>query len=102
MQIITISGNLTADASALVDQSGKEYISFKVAVNEVRKGEKSATFYDVTAPKTGVFDYLKKGQGVIVCGSLSISVVEKDDKTFTNIRVFAREVELVGQGKAAQ
>ena len=59
----------------LQDQNGKEYMSFRVAVNDTRKGEKTSTFYDVTAVRTGVLDYLKKGQGVIVSCHLSISFV---------------------------
>ena len=51
----------------------------------------------MTAVRTGVLDYLKKGQGVIVSGHLSVSFVEKDGKTFTNIDVFARDLELTGQ-----
>ena len=74
MQNITISGNLTGDARVLQDQNGKEYMSFRVAVNDI-----------------------KKGQGVIVSGHLSVSFVEKDGKTFTNIDVFARDLELTGQ-----
>ena len=97
MQNITISGNLTGDARVLQDQNGKEYMSFRVAVNDTRKGEKTSTFYDVTAVRTGVLDYLKKVQGVIVSGHLSISFVEKDGKTFTNVDVFARDLELTGQ-----
>ena len=58
---------------------------------------KTSTFYDVTAVRTGVLDYLKKGQGVIVSGHLSVSFVEKDGKTFTNIDVVARDLELTGQ-----
>ena len=56
MQNITISGNLTGDARVLQDQNGKEYMSFRVAVNDTRKGEKTSTFYDVTAVRTGGLD----------------------------------------------
>ena len=65
MQNITISGNLTGDARVLQDQNGKEYMSFRVAVNDTRKGEKTSTFYDVTAVRTGVLDYLKKAAGAL-------------------------------------
>ena len=81
MQNITISGNLISDARLFNDQSGKEYMSFRVAVNDIRKGEKNTTYYDVTASKTGVMDYLKKGQGVIVSGKLTIEAV-----SYTHLR----------------
>jgi len=96
MQNITISGNLTADAKAFQDQNGRDFMSFHVAVNDMHKGEKTSTFYDVIAPKTGVFDYLKKGQGVIVSGPLTISTTDKDGKSYTNINVYARDLELSG------
>ena len=98
MQNITISGNLISDARLFNDQSGKEY--FRVAVNDIRKGEKNTTYYDVTASKTGVMDYLKKGQGVIVSGKLTIEAIDKDGKSFVNINVFARDLELYGQQRA--
>lgn len=102
MQNITISGNLTGDARLLQDQSnGKEYMSFRVAVNDTHKGEKTTTYYDVTATRTGVFDYLKKGQGVIISGHITISSAEKDGKTFTNLDIFARDLELTGQPKSS-
>ena len=47
MQNITISGNLTGDARVLQDQNGKEYMSFRVAVNDTRKGEKTSTLVKV-------------------------------------------------------
>ena len=100
MQNITISGNLISDARLFNDQSGKEYMSFRVAVNDIRKGEKNTTYYDVTASKTGVMDYLKKGQGVIVSGKLTIEAIDKDVKSFVNINVFARDLELYGQQRA--
>ena len=100
MQNITISGNLISDARLFNDQSGKEYMSFRVAVNDIRKGEKNTTYYDVTASKTGVMDYPKKGQGVIVSGKLTIEAIDKDGKSFVNINVFARDLELYGQQRA--
>ena len=100
MQNITISGNLISDARLFNDQSGKEYMSFRVAVNDIRKGEKNTTYYDVTASKTGVMDYLKKGQGVIVSGKLTLEAIDKDVKSFVNINVFARDLELYGQQRA--
>ena len=99
MQNITISGNLASDARTIQGQNGNENMSFSVAVNDMRKGEKTVTYYDVSCPKTGVFDYLKKGQGVVVSGRLAISTVEKDDRTYTNINVYARDLELTGAPK---
>ena len=57
-------------------------MSFRVAVNEKRKDKQTTTYYDVTGVKTGVFDLLKKGQGVVVNGKFSITTTQKDDKEF--------------------
>ena len=99
MQNITISGNLASDARTIQGQNGNENMSFSVAVNDMRKGEKTVTFYDVFALRTGVFDYLRKGQGVVVNGRLSISTADRDGRTYTNIDVMAREIELTGGPK---
>lgn len=99
MQNITISGNLTSDATISPNQNGGENMSFRVAVNDNRKGEKTTTFYDVVASRNGAFDYLKKGQSVVVCGRLAISVVEKEGKTYTNLDIYARDIELTGGQK---
>lgn len=96
MQSIIISGKLTSDVRSAQDQNGREFMTFSVAVNDRRKGEETTTYYDVTGAKTGIFDYLKKGQGVIVSGKLSIFNTEKDGKQFLNIQVSARDIELVG------
>ena len=100
MQNITISGNLISYARLFMEKSRKENMSFRVAVNDIRKGEKNTTYYDVTASKTGVMDYLKKGQGVIVSGKLTLEAIDKDGKSFVNINVFARDLELYGQQRA--
>lgn len=99
MQNIIISGNLTSDARIAHDQNGKEFMSFRVAVNDRKKGEQNTTFYDVTGVKTGVYDLLKKGQGVIVSGKLSIVMTKKDDKDYVNINISARDIELNGSRK---
>lgn len=99
MQNITISGNLTSDVKVAHDQNGREFMSFRVAVNDRRRNEDTTTFYDVTGAKTGVFDYLSKGQGVIVSGKLSIFETEKDGKKYNNIQVAARDIELTGGRK---
>ena len=99
MQIIIISGNLTSDARIAHDQNGKEFMSFRVAVNEKRKDKQTTTYYDVIGVKTGVFDLLKKGQGVVVNGKFSITTTQKEDKEFTNYNISARDIELSGSRK---
>ena len=99
MQIIIISGNLTSDARIAHDQNGKEFMSFRVAVNEKRKDKQTTTYYDVTGVKTGVFDLLKKGQGVVVNGKFSITTTQKEKKEVSNHNMSARHMKLSGSRK---
>jgi hypothetical protein len=46
----------------------------------------------VTCAKSGVLEFLKKGQQVFVSGRLSLSVNLKDDKAYLNARVKARDL----------
>ena len=91
-QRIDLIGNLVADAEVRTGKDGNEFISFRVAANEYHGEEKRATFYEVNCHKSGVIEYLKKGQQVYVSGRLSISSVCKDGKAYTNAYVSAANV----------
>ena len=47
--------------------------------------------------KTGVLEYLKKGQKVQVIGNFRFSMTNKDGRSFPNLQVNALSVELVGK-----
>ena len=47
--------------------------------------------------KTGVLEYLKKGQKVQVIGNFRFSMTNKDNRSFPNLQVNALSVELVGK-----
>lgn len=99
MQIITICGNLAEDAIAKArkDDPSKEFIAFKVMVNETYGNEKTTTAFDVIYSKTKIFDYLKKGQKVIVVGDLTVTQNTKDGITYTNLSIRPHRIELAGQ-----
>jgi single-stranded DNA-binding protein len=103
MQQIFIVGNLTRDAEAksTTRQGVKsEFVSFTVACNEQSGDSDSATFYDVTMPKTAVLDYLKKGQKVAVSGRFQFSLSKDDNgKEWPHLNVRAQSVELAGAAK---
>lgn len=102
MQQIIITGNLVADAQLKTKKNNgepdTEFITFKVASNN-RIGEVTeTTYYDVSYRKTRVFDYLKKGQSVLVSGSLrhTVSTGEDGNKYF-NLQIYNATVELTGK-----
>ena len=96
LQKIEIIGNLVSDAELRAGKDGKEFISFRVAASEQSGEEKKTTYYDVNQGKSGVLDYLKKGQQVYVSGRLSISAVCKDGKAFLNAYISAKDLVLLG------
>ena len=94
LQKIDLIGNLVADAEIRSGKEGGEYIAFRVAVSEHSGEEKNTTYYEVTCSKSGVIEYLKKGQQVFVSGRLSINAVCKDGKAYQNNYVSAVFVNL--------
>ena len=100
MAKIIILGNLTADAEAkstVKNDKTVEFVTFSVAENERRGDENVPTYYDVMMGKTGVLEYLKKGQKVQVIGNFRFSMTTKDGRSFPNLQVNALSVELVGK-----
>lgn len=102
MEFIHLLGNLTADAalrSTVRNGVKSEFVSFKMACN-YRSGDQTVTtYYDVTAAKTGVFEYLKKGRSVAVAGRLHFAMTpdEKGAK-WPHLNVSAVMVELPPSG----
>ena len=68
--------------------------SASASLSENSGEEKRTTYYEVSCHKSGVIDYLKKGQQVFVSGRLSISAVCKDGKAYQNAYVSAAFVNL--------
>ena len=103
MQNIFIIGRLTEDAVAksTTRQGVKsEFVSFKVACNEEKGDERSATFYDAIMNKTGIFEYLKKGQMVAIMGRFRFTQT-KDDKgnLWPHLNISVTDIQLVGGSK---
>lgn len=96
LQKVEIIGNLVSDAEVKNGKDGKEFVSFRVAVNEGNGEEKKATYYDISYVKSGLLQYLTKGQLVYVSGRLSLSAVAKDGKAFLNAYVGAKDIVLLG------
>lgn len=105
MQNILLIGNITSDAVVRSDtrQGAKsEFVSFTLACNEQRGDERTATFYDVICARTGVLDYLKKGQKVAVNGRFRFAVTQDESgKSHVHLNVSAYNVELCGSAARA-
>lgn len=99
MQTIIISGNLAKDAEIITAKDGGEFLRFDVAVNDGRDKDEKPTYYSCRMKKSGVADYLKKGRFVTVMGSLKVSIVPKDDKTYVNLDVWVLNLDLAPMGK---
>lgn len=89
----TITGRLTKDPELKTTPSGKEVVSFSVAVNGFKEGD--THFFDVTAwEKTAqlVSKYFHKGSRILVHGSLQHRTWEKDGKRQSKVEINAREI----------
>lgn len=103
---VILQGRLTADPEAKSTQAGVSVCRFTIAVDRRFKGEngaKEADFIEVVAWRQTadfVAQYFKKGQEIIVCGSLQIrkwtdnngnkrvsAEVVADEATFSGVKV---------------
>ena len=84
MQTVIITGNLAKDAEVLTSKEGNELLRFDVAVNDGRDKDEKPTYYTCR---------------MTVMGSLKVSVVPKDDKTFVNLDVWVLNLDLAPMGK---
>ena len=96
LQKVEVIGNLVSDAEVKNGKDGREFVTFRVAVNEGSGEDKKTTYYDVNYVKSGLLQYLKKGQQLYVSGKLSISAVLKDGKAYLNAYVSAKDIVLIG------
>lgn len=96
---IILQGRLTADPEAKSTQAGVSVCRFTIAVDRRFKGEngaKEADFIEVVAWRQTadfVAQYFKKGQEIIVCGSLQMRKwKDKDGNNRISAEVVADEV----------
>jgi single-stranded DNA-binding protein len=94
MKVITIVGTIGRDCEVRENKGG-EFATFSVAVNKGYSRDAGTDWFQVNYYNTKLAQYLTKGKKVVVSGSLDI--VEKDGRTFYNIR--ANQVEFAGDAK---
>ena len=100
LQKIEIIGNLVSDAELKSGNDGRQFIVFRVGVYENIGDERRSTFYDVSYPNGGIFNYLKKGRQVYVSGKLSLGINQWEGKSYLNARISAKDIELCGSRDA--
>lgn len=93
---VSLVGNITADPVLRTTHSGDAVANFTVAVSEGTKDNPQTGFYDVSVWKHlahNVADSLKKGNRVIVTGTLRTSVWQtKEGENRTKVQVTADNV----------
>ena len=94
MKAITIVGTIGRDCE-IRENKGGEFATFSVAVNKGYSRDAGTDWFQVSYYNTKLAQYLTKGKKVVASGSLEI--VDKDGRTFYNIR--ANQLEFAGDAK---
>ena len=100
LNTVTITGRLTKDPEMKTTQSGKNVVSFSVAVNGYKEGDVS--YIDVTAwEKTAelISKYFNKGSRILISGQLQQRSWEKDGKRQSKIEINVRDVVFIDPKK---
>ena len=97
MQRIEIIGNLAKDAVRVEGQNGgNPFMSLTVICNDRRGDAEYKNAYEVTAPVSGVLDFLKKGKAVWVAGYPSARAYQSmEGEPAAQMRISAQSIELL-------
>ncbi len=104
MVIVNVLGRLGADAELVSGKNG-QFLSFRMATDDRKSGEKITTWFRVTlngdrAPK--IVEYLTKGKLVNVIGTESVGTYQaKDGTTQVSREINASNIEFVSVGSGA-
>lgn len=98
---VNFNGRLGADAEVRQSKEGKEFITFSVAVNEKRNGEKRTIWMRVRSDNMRIAPYLKKGSLVFISGNEDVSTfVDKNGSTQISRDVRAHNIDFISVGNA--
>jgi single-strand DNA-binding protein len=98
---VNFNGRLGADAEVRQGKEGKEFITFSVAVNEKRNGEKKTTWMRVRSDNMRIAPYLKKGSLVFISGNEDVSTfVDRNGSTQVSRDVRAHNIDFISVGNA--
>ena len=96
---VNFNGRLGADAELRKSKEGKEFITFNVAVNEKRNGERKTTWMRVVSDNTKITQYLKKGSLVFVSGNEDVNTfINKNGETLVSRDVRAHSIDFISIG----
>lgn len=102
----TLSGRLGKDAETRTTQNGKTVVAFTLATDEMKNGEKSTLWTDVSwwnDKAANLVPYLKKGAVVVVEGRPKAShYTNKNNETVDKCEMIANRVEMMSFVKDEQ
>ena len=97
---LIVDGRIGGDAEKKLTQTGKEYVTFRMAHNEKDKsGNQQTLWFSVTTwNQIGLAQYLTKGKAINVIGKPSCRLYEtKDGKTEIGYDIIATSIEFPRQ-----
>lgn len=106
MNYRTVDGNLVEDAKVLTDKQGKEYLAFRIANNDIERGQKVVTYFNVVSYNDYAVQVHKtekkysKGRYAVIVGKPKENMTQKGDKMYLNRDVLAYNVQLGGVSKS--
>jgi single-strand DNA-binding protein len=96
---VNFNGRLGADAESRKSKDGKDFITFSVAVNEKRNGERKTTWMRVVSDNMKIAPYLKKGSLVFISGNEDVSTfTDKNGSTQVSRDVRAHSIDFIPVG----
>lgn len=96
---VNFNGRLGADAEVRQSKEGREFITFSVAVNEKRNGERKTTWMRVRSDNMRIAPYLKKGSLVFISGNEDINTFTDKNGTVQFSRdVRAHNIDFISVG----
>jgi single-strand DNA-binding protein len=104
MNQVSLVGRLVYDPELRQTPEGRSVCNFKIAVERGRR-DAGADFVPIQAwgaLAESVAEHLKKGRLVGVSGSLRSRRIEKEDRNFTIVNVFATNVQFLDRPKAEE
>lgn len=98
---ITGTARLTKDCKVLKANSGKDFLSMYIAINNynISKKQDEAVFIKAVSFNSNLAQYLKKGTKIGFSGKLSSNTYEKQGNTITSYYIVISELSLLSQKK---
>jgi len=96
LNVVTLTGRLTADSELKETQTGTQICNFRLAVNDRRKEDKTMFLNVVVFGRQAevLAEHLTKGKLIGVTGRLDIDTYEKDGVKRDSVSVIANDIQL--------